>query len=322
MERRQIGATGLEVSPIALGCWPIAGVTSLDVNDTDSLATIRACFELGINFLDTAYCYGYEGESEKLIRQAMGARRDEWVIATKGGVHWNAEKQNVNDARPETIKRQCEESLQRLGTDRVELYYLHSPDPKTPVAETAGAIAELMAEGKVLSAGISNHSLDQTEAFHAVCPLSAVQLPYNMLQRDIEEETLPWCRLHNVSMMVYWPLMKGLLAGKLARDHQFDSRDSRKKYPIYSGEEWEKNQDLVDCLREIAQEADTTVAQIVINWTIHRPGIAVALCGAKRENQIRENAGAMGWQLTDAQLEKIDQAIAARGQAAISRAFT
>lgn len=321
-ERREIGSSGILVSPIALGCWPIAGVTSLDVNDADSLATIRACFDLGINFLDTAYCYGYDGESEKLIRQAIAGRRDELVIATKGGVHWNAERQNVNDGRPETIRRECEESLRRLGTDRVELYYLHSPDPETPLAETAGAIAELQSEGKILAAGLSNHSLAQIQQFHSLCPLSAVQLPYNMLQRGIEQETLPWCIENNVSAIIYWPLMKGLLAGKLQRDHHFDPRDSRKNYPLFRGEEWEKNQDFVDCLREMATESGQTVAQIVIHWTIHQPGITVALCGAKREAQIRDNAAALDFRLTESQFERINQAIAERGKVAISRAFS
>lgn len=321
MEQREMGATGVHISPIALGCWPIAGVTSVEVNDADSLATIRACFDLGVNHLDTAYCYGYDGESEKLIRQAIGDRRDELVIATKGGVHWDADRQLQNDARPDTLRRECDESLARLGTDRVELYYLHSPDKVTPIPESAGAIAELIAAGKVLAAGLSNASLEQTEAFHAVCPLAAVQLPYNMLQRGIERETIPWCRKHNVAVTVYWPLMKGLLAGKLRRDHQFPPDDSRRNYPVFRGEEWEKNQDFVDQLREVAEEADKTVAQVVINWTIHQPGVTAALCGAKREAQIRENAGAGAWRLTDAQRAKIDQAIAERGEAEIKRPF-
>jgi aryl-alcohol dehydrogenase-like predicted oxidoreductase len=273
MHDRQIGTTGIHVSPVALGCWPIAGITSVDVNEADSLATIRACLDLEINFLDTAYCYGYDGESETLIRRALGDRRDQFVIATKGGIHWSPDRSQVQDARPATLLRQCEESLQRLGTDRVELYYLHSPDPNVPVAESAGAIQQMIDEGKVRSAGISNATLSQIEEFHAVCPLSAVQPPYNMLQRGIEREIVPWCRSHDVSVMVFWPLMKGLLAGRMTRSHEFEPDDKRTNFPMYQGDEWQKNQDFLGELREIAAAADKTVAQVVINWTVHRPVI-------------------------------------------------
>lgn len=313
MERRPLGATGLEVSPIALGCWPIAGITSIDVTEANSLATIARCFDLGINFLDTAYCYGRDGESERLIRRALGSRRDEMVIATKGGIHWGPDGKQAKDGRPETLRRQCEESLRRLGTDRVELLYLHAPDPNVPVAESAGALKELLDEGKTRSVGLSNATREQLEQFAAVCPLAAFQPHYNMLQREIEADTLPWCREHNVSVLVYWPLMKGLLAGKLPRDHVFAPSDGRAKYPMFQGQEWQKTQDLIDELRQIAAEAGRSVAQLVINWTIHQPGITVALCGAKRPDQIEENAGSVGWRLSEAQLARIASALARRG---------
>jgi aryl-alcohol dehydrogenase-like predicted oxidoreductase len=315
MELRPLGKTDIRVSPVALGCWPIAGMTSLGVNDVDSRATIAACLDLGINFVDTAYNYGPDGESERLIGQALGKRRDEMVIATKGGLNWGPKGERVHDARRETLKRECEESLQRLGTDRVELLYLHAPDPQVPIAESAGALADLLAEGKTRAVGASNLSLDQLKEFAAVCPLAACQPKYNMLQREIEEDILPWCIEQQVSLVVYWPLMKGLLVGKLPRDHKFDPADGRAKYPMFQGEEWQKNQDLVDELREVGREAGKSVAEVVINWTIHRPGITTALCGAKRPEQLRENAGALGWRLSAAQLAAIDRALAARGKA-------
>lgn len=315
MERRKICDSDIEITPVAMGCWPIAGITSIDVNEQDSLATLETALDVGINFFDTAYCYGYAGESEQLISRALGHRRDEIVIATKGGIHWR-EKKQVKDARPETLKRQCEESLQRLGTDRVELLYLHAPDPQVPVSESAGALNELRESGKARCIGVSNFTVEQLEAFQQECPLAAYQPHYNMLQREIEAEQLPWCRAHNVSVMVYWPLMKGMLAGKLARDHQFDARDGRQKYPIFQGEEWIKNHEFLDRLRPIAQEAGRTLPQLVINWTLQQPGITAALCGAKRPEQIRENAGGMGWNLTSEQMKQIDAAIAARGPTA------
>lgn len=319
---RALGPSNLQVSSVALGCWPIAGVSTLDVNDADSIATVQASLAAGVNFLDTAYCYGPSGESETLICRALEGRRDEAVIATKGGIHYNPAGKQEQDGRPETLLRECDESLRRLGTDRVELYYLHSPDPNVPLAESAGAIFRLVETGKTLSAGASNCTLEQLCEFHAVCPLAAVQLPYNMLQRDIERETVPWCRAEGIAVTVYWPLMKGLLAGRLSDKAPLDERDSRRKYPMYQGEEWERNQAFVARLREIAEDAGRTVAQLAINWTIHQSGITVALCGAKRPWQIEENAGAMGWTLTPDQSAAIDAAITARGPAAAKRLFT
>ena len=170
-------------------------------------------------------------------------------------------------------------------------------------------------EGKTRAVGVSNVNAEQLQEFAAVCPLSAYQPHYNMLQREIEKSHLPWCVAHGVSVVVYWPLMKGLLAGKLPRDHIFDERDGRPKYPMFQGQEWQKNQDFVDELRLIATEADRTVAQLVLNWTFHQPGITAVLAGAKRPEQIRENAGAMGWELSDAHLVRINAALCRRGEA-------
>jgi aryl-alcohol dehydrogenase-like predicted oxidoreductase len=313
MDRRPLGKTDIEVSSVALGCWPIAGMTSLGVNDADSRATLGACRELGVNFLDTAYCYGAQGESERLIAPLLAEHRGDYVVATKGGIHWNADGRQAHDATPARLRWECDESLRRLGTDYVDLLYLHAPDPATPIAESAGALCELLAAGKTRAVGASNCSLAQLQEFAAVCPLAAIQPKYNMLQREIEAEILPWCQANEVSVMVYWPLLKGLIAGKLPRDHVFAPSDGRTKYPMFQGQEWHKNQDLVDELRKVAAGCGRTVAQVVVNWTIHRPGVTSALCGAKRAAQIRETAGAMGWRLSGEALAAIDAALARRG---------
>lgn len=309
---RQLGLTSFQITPLGMGCWPITGITSIDVNESDSVATIKAAFDAGINFFDTAYCYGFDGESERMIARVLQHDRNKIVLASKGGIHWEAGKQS-RCGRPETLLRECDESLRRLQTDRIDLYYLHAPDPQIPISESAGAIKELMQQGKVLSAGLSNASVEQLEEFHRTCPLTAFQPHYNMLQREIEESQLPWCVQHNVAVVVYWPLMKGLLAGHLKRDHVFDPKDGRRKYPMFSGEEWHKNQDFLDVLRAIAAEIGQPVSQVVLNWTIQRPGITAALCGAKRPYQIQENAAAMNWTLSSAHVARIDAAIAARG---------
>jgi len=317
-ERRPLGNSDLTVSPVSLGCYPIAGVSTLHVNDHDSIAAIQKCFDVGINHVDTAYVYGPNGESENLIRRALAGRRKEMVIATKCGIHFEGSEM-VTDGRPERLKAECEESLRRLGTDHVELLYLHSPDEKVALADSAGALRELMQEGKTRTVGASNFTVEQLEEFQKICPITAVQPPYNMLHRGIEQRTIPWCREHNVAILVYWPLMKGVLAGKLPRDTELDVRDKRRNFPGYTGDEWDRNQDFVDRLREAAALSGHTVAQLVVNWTINQPGITSALCGAKRPAQIEETAGAMGWKLTAEQLAIIDSAIAVRGKAQIKR---
>ena len=310
----KLGKTQIEITPVALGCWPIAGMTSVDVNDQDSIKTLRAAIESGVNFFDTAYCYGANGESERLIGQALADCRDEIVIATKGGIHWDQNVQRVFDASPARLIQECDESLQRLGTDRVELLYLHAPDPAVPVADSAGALLELKQAGKALAIGVSNFTVGQLEAFSAVCPIDAHQPPYNMLQRQIESDTLPWCRERGISTIIYWPLMKGLLAGHLRRDHVFQAADGRGKYPMFQGDEWLKNQDFLDELRAIAKAVDCTVAQLVVKWTIQQAGITAALCGAKRAYQIKETAVAMQAPLDDETLAQIDLALTNRGE--------
>jgi aryl-alcohol dehydrogenase-like predicted oxidoreductase len=199
----------------------------------------------------------------------------------------------------------------------VDLLYLHARDPDTPIADSAGALAELQREGKALAIGASNLSLDELRAFHDVCPLTAFQPPYNMLQRQIEQDTLPWCKAQEIAVLVYWPLMKGLLAGKLPRDHVFPKDDGRAKYPMFQGDEWEKNQDFVDSLRQIARDAGCTVAQLAVHWAIQQPGITAALCGAKRPDQIRETAAAMQIGLSDAHWRQLAALIEERGPAAV-----
>ncbi|MCA9170250.1 MAG: aldo/keto reductase [Planctomycetales bacterium] len=314
MEKRALGNSGIEVTPVALGCWPISGMTSVDVNPEDSRRTLLAAFDQGINFFDTAFCYGRDGESERLIGDVLRGNRDRCVIATKAGIHWKDDGSRAMDASPARIRSECETSLRRLGMDHVDLLYLHAPDGVTPIEETAAEFAQLKAAGLTRSVGVSNLSLADTQQFHEVCPLAAVQPAYNMLLRGIESELVPWCCQHGVAVVPYWPLMKGLLAGKLARDHVFQPGDGRPKYAMFRGEEWQKNQDLLDELRTIATSAGKTVAQLVVNWTINQPGITAALCGAKRAYQIEETAGATGWTLTADQQLQLAAALQKRGK--------
>ncbi len=315
MHYRPLGSTGIQVSEIALGCWPMVDTSNPSANAADGIATIRACFDLGVNLLDTAYMYGIDGASERLIAQALGSQRNEMLIATKCGVHGVPDVSETFDARPATLRRECEESLRRLNTDHVDLLYLHAPDKQVPVADSAGELKRLLEEGKTRAVGASNLNLAQLREFASACALTAFQPPYNMLMRQIEADILPWCREHGVAVFTYWPLMKGLFSGKFRRDQVLEPDDYRNNYAMFVGEERRKNHDLVDRLQAIAAGAGHTVVELVLNWILCQAGVTSVLCGARHPDQIRGCAGGSGWRLTTEQLAQIDQALAERGEA-------
>lgn len=308
----RLGNSDLLVSPVALGLWPIAGMTTLAANETDSLATIRAALDSGINFFDTAHCYGADGISERLLGRVAAEHRDAMVIATKGGVHWADDGSRVGDASPGRLRQECEESLRRMKIGTIDLLYLHGADGRTPIEESAGALLELKLKGWVRGIGASNLKMDELQRFHAVCPIIAAQYRYNLLQRDLDQEIGPWCRGQGIPLVTYWPLMKGLLAGKIRRDWVFDPGDKRLQYPMFRPPEWEWNQCLLDQLERIAADEGITVAGLVTAWTIQRPGIGSVLCGAKRDWQIRETAQAMQHQLSPECLAAIGKAVLER----------
>ncbi|MBM4023341.1 MAG: aldo/keto reductase [Planctomycetes bacterium] len=327
---RPLGTSPVAVGPLGLGCWPLAGMTRVGVSREAAEATVRAAVEAGITHLDTAYCYGERGESERAIRAALAAvgpsARDGVVIAGKCGIHWQPDatrdppRRQVVDGRPERIRAEVEESLARLGTDRLDLLYLHAPDPVLPIEESAGALHRLLEAGKARAIGLSNASCEQLARFAAVCPLAACQMHFNMLQREIEREVLPWCRDHAVAMLVYWPLMKGLLAGGMTRDLVFPTSDSRHKYPMFQGEEFARNLDFVDALRPIAARLGVALTDLVLAWTAEQPGITSVLFGATSPAQMAENARALACELDDEARAAIVAAITARGQVASRRA--
>ena len=327
---RPLGSSPVSVGPLGLGCWPLAGMTRAGVTREAAVATVRAAIDLGITHLDTAYCYGEQGESERAIREALAGisptARDAVVIAGKCGIHWAADasrdppRRQVLDGRPERIRAEVEESLGRLGTDRLDLLYLHAPDPTLPIEDSAGELRRLLEAGKARAIGLSNASREQLERFAAVCPLSACQLHFNMLQREIEREILPWCIEQGVAMVVYWPLMKGLLAGTMHKGQVFPTSDSRHKYPMFNGEEFVRNLDFVDALRPIANRLAVALPDLVLAWTAEQPGITSTLFGATSPGQVAENARALACDLDDEARRAIATAITSRGEVASGRA--
>ena len=317
---RPLGDSGVEVGPLGLGCWPLAGMTRSGITHEAAVATVRAALDAGIRHLDTAYCYGETGESERAIARVLAeGRREAAVIATKCGIHWEAGRRQVVDGRPATIRREVEESLSRLGTDHVDLLYLHAPDPTIPIEDSAGELARLLREGKTRAVGLSNVSTEQLDRSAAVCPISACQMHFNMLQREIEADVLPWCRDRGVAVVAYWPLMKGLLAGLLGRDHVFPATDSRHKYPMFNGEEYRRNLDFVDRLRPVADGLGVSLTDLVLAWTAEQPGITCVLFGATSADQARINARAVDCELDDDARRLVAEAILERGPVASRR---
>jgi len=296
-----------------MGLWPIAGITSTGVNAETSRQAIETAIDMGVRWFDTAYSYGFDGESDRLLGQVIAqlssGSNESLAVIGKVGQRWDAAKQRVIDATPATIRLDAEASLQRLGIEQFDLLMLHSVDPQVPIEESATAIAELSQRGLAKQIGVCNVSLQELQRFASVIPPSAVQLPLNMLQTDILQEIVPWCHQRDVAVHVYWTLMKGILAGAITRDHQFSAADSRPKYPIYQGAARERTHRLVDRLQRLASEYGTTVSKLSIGWTISQPGVTSALVGGKYDWQIRETAGARP--LAGEVLSKIDQAIAA-----------
>ncbi len=323
---RPLGTAPISIGPLGLGCWPLAGMTREGITPEAAVATVRAALDAGIAHFDTAYCYGQHGESERAIRAAVGSQRDRVVIAGKCGIHWEHDagktppRRQVVDGRPERIHAQVAESLARLDTDHLDLLYLHAPDPAIPIEESAGELRRMLEAGKTRAIGLSNASAPLLARFAAECPLHACQMHFNMLQREIEAEVLPWCRARGVAMVVYWPLMKGLLAGTMERDRVFPPSDSRRKYPMFQGAEFARNLDFVDMLRPIAGRLGCALPDLALAWTAEQPGITGVLFGATSPEQVRDNALALACELDDEARIAIRAAIVARGQVASGRA--
>lgn len=311
MEYRELGHTGLQVSVIGLGTWVIGGWMWSGAEDGESLATIRLAFDLGINLIDTAPVYGY-GRSEELVGRAVAesGQREKLILATKVGLEWNDEKTRIwrNSSRSRVL-REVDESLRRLRTDYVDIYQVHWPDSGTPFEETMEALLELRRQSKIRFIGLSNFDVAQIERCRAVGSVHVLQPPYNLFERGTEETVLPYCRDHRIGTLIYGPLCRGLLSGKYWGDERFERGDIREMDPKFKGERFRKYVACVDRLRAVANRHQKTVGQLAIRWCLDRPGVTVALCGARRPDQIEENAGAAGWSLPPAEMQEVERVV-------------
>jgi aryl-alcohol dehydrogenase-like predicted oxidoreductase len=299
-----LGKSGLEVSRIAFGTWQLGG----DWGATDTLAAtdaIRRAAENGVTLFDTAQGYGF-GESERLLATALRQLpREKLVIATKGGLR-PAGNGVARDASPAWIEEGVESSLRALGTDYIDLYQMHWPDPATPFEETAETLAKLIADGKIRHVGVSNFDVEQMEAFSATLEVETLQPPYHLFRRDIEVDVLPYTAAHDIGVLVYGPLAHGLLGGHLGPDTHFAPGDWRAKSPMFSGETFARNLGVVEQLRTVATELGITLAQLATAATLANPAVQVAIVGTRNAAHVDEALAAAEIDLDHEVMARLD----------------
>ncbi len=301
MEKRTLGQ-GLVVSEQGLGCMGMSAFYGQG-DDAESIATIHRALELGITFLDTAEMYG-RGVNEELVGRAIKGRRDEFVVATK---FIGAFSDRRPDGRPEYIRTAIEGSLQRLGTDHVDLYYQHRVDPQTPIEETVGAMAELVTAGEVRHLGLSEASAETIRRAHAVHPIAALQSEYSLWTRDPEGPILNTLRELGIGLVAYSPLGRGFLAGRFTSPDELDDGDFRKNHPRFIGENLERNMKLAEHVKTLAESKGATPAQVAIAWVLSRGDDVVPIPGTRRRTYLEQNAAASEIELTGQELAELDE---------------
>jgi aryl-alcohol dehydrogenase-like predicted oxidoreductase len=308
MKQTKLGRSGLEVSPIAFGTWQLGGDWG-PFDEAAAIDAIRHARGLGINLFDTAQGYGF-GASERLLgralRDELDNRRDEVVIATKGGLR-PTDDGLVRDSSPAWLRSGVDASLRALGTDHIDIYQVHWPDPDTPFAETAGALGELVADGKIRHVGVSNFDARQMDEFSRTRPVETLQPPYHLFRREIEADVLPYAREHDIGVLVYGPLAHGLLTGTMNAETTFAGDDWRSRSPLFGGEEFRTNLGKVAELSSFAAERGVTVAELAIAWTLANPAVQVAIVGARQRRHIEHAVAAANLELDAEDLARVEQ---------------
>jgi aryl-alcohol dehydrogenase-like predicted oxidoreductase len=308
LEYIKIGDTNLISSRIALGTWAIGGWMWGGTEEKESIHTIHAALDQGINLIDTAPIYGF-GRSEEIVGEALRqhGRRESVIIATKVGLDWTHGKVERNSTR-QRILREIEDSLRRLQTDYVDIYQVHWPDPFAPIEETAHTLRELHEQGKIRAVGVSNYSPEQMARFETVAPLHTIQPPYNLFEREIERDVLPYALSRGITALTYGALCRGLLSGAMSRDRQFGKGDLRKTSdPKFQQPQFTEYLDAANKLDAYAREHfGKRVIHLAVRWLLDQPGVGVALWGARHPEQLTAIREVIGWSLTKADFAAID----------------
>ncbi len=309
---RPLGGSDVMVSPVIFGAWAVGGWMWGGAEESESIAAIQASIDHGVTTIDTAAVYG-QGYGEEVVGKAIQGRRDQVQIATKCGMTWDipggSDPWETDDrhgakitirrnSRPDSIPIECERSLQRLGVETIDLYQVHWPDTTTPVEDTMAALLKLQEQGKIRAIGVSNYDATWIKKAAAAGPLASLQPPYSLIQRKIEPDILPICREHGIGVIVYSPLERGLLTGKVTADREFPAGDHRTKHKFFSPENRQLVLDSLAKIQPIADQHQASLAQVVINWTIQEPGITAALVGARNVAQAIHNAEALDFTLS------------------------
>ncbi len=321
---RKLGKSNLEVSAITFGAWAAGGWMWGSTDRNDAIEAIRASYDVGVTSIDTAPIYG-QGTSEEIVGEAIkGISRDKVQILTKFGMRWDLAKGDLamhsknnsgedidvyKYAGKDSIIYECEQSLRRLGTDYIDLYQIHWPDSTTPIDETFEAVSRLVEQGKVRFAGVCNYNAQQMEEAEKTLELVSNQIPFSMVNRGIEEETVPYCIENNKSILAYSPLERGLLTGKITPGYSFQEGDHRASHKHFQPDFIEKTNELLHKIKPVADRHHASLGQLVLRWTLERPGITVALAGARNAEQAVQNAKAADIHLTDEEINTINDLV-------------
>ncbi len=305
MRQVQLGQSNLQVSAIGLGCMGMSDFYG-PRDDQQSLSTLARALELGVNFWDTSDMYG-QGKNELLLSKAIKASgREKIIVATKFGIVRDPNGQIVaTNGKPDYVKQCCEDSLQRLGIEQIDLYYQHRVDRSVPIEETVGAMADLVKEGKVAQLGLSEAGAETIRRAHAEHPIAALQSEYSLWSQDIADQILPTCKELGISLVAYSPLGRGFLTGQIKARSDFSDDDWRKHLPRFSEENFDKNLQLVAYVKSIADEVGCTPAQVALAWLLQQPESIIPIPGTRQISRLEENAGAVEIRLDDSQISKL-----------------
>lgn len=317
MRYRKLGWTGLELSVIGFGSWALGGggwqYSWGPQDDRESIEAIRRAVDLGVNWIDTAAVYGL-GHSEEVVGQAIRGLSKRPIIATKCGLVWDERGNISNRLKRESVRQEAEASLRRLGVDVIDLYQIHWPVPDEDIEEAWGEMSQLIKEGKVRYIGVSNFNVSQMKRIAPIHPIASLQPPYSILRRDVERDVLPYCAEHNLGVVVYSPMQKGLLTGKVTRKwvESLPSDDHRRNDPMFREPELSLNIEFVEKLREIGEKYGKTPAQVAIAWVLRRREVTSAIVGIRRPSQIEEIVPAGDWDLPEEEVATIESLLAER----------